>query len=114
MSVTQCLLEAGADPVHRDTTSMESAVDVAKTDDIRNLLVSKPQYVMLCYAIFLCNAALDTLNRIVTISNYIILIIIAFNSCNRYCLCVVSIILLLTITTINSHFCVPSLLGCND
>lgn len=39
VSVCQCLLEAGSDPVYHDTTSMESAIDVAKSEDLRKILV---------------------------------------------------------------------------
>lgn len=43
--VLQLLLEAGADPDHADLTSMENVFDVAKTDEIRQILTEwDPSY----------------------------------------------------------------------
>lgn len=36
------LLEAGGDPDSRDTSSMETCFDVAKTEQLRELIVSLP------------------------------------------------------------------------
>ncbi len=40
IDIVTYLLEAGSDSTHRDTTSMENVFDVAKTEEIRQLLVN--------------------------------------------------------------------------
>jgi ankyrin repeat protein len=50
----QILLEAGGDPDSRDVSSMETCFDVAKTEDLRDLIVSETSNSYLSYLNGVC------------------------------------------------------------